>query len=279
MIWIWLACTGDPVSTDSGDTPATTRPPPDSGGTTDTDSSDTGGHTGDTAPPIDSGLFLIDSDGDGLSDGLELRLGWDPEREDTDGDGWTDGEEYAAGTDGSLAWSWPLEGCRWPELREQATALAGDQATGADDGDIVPDLVWVDQCGGEVSPWQFPGHVVVLDFAAAWCPPCQEAAPMLEATFQRHRERGYMLLTALQGDTPETAAEWATDYGAHHVVAADVDRELGAVLEKRSTTLPTYVLVDAEMVVRKVRIGETTEAWFDLYVPGLQDERDAQGGE
>ena len=48
----------------------------------------------------DCGTGLLDSDGDGLSDEEEARLGTDPERPDTDGDGLSDNEEVRTyGTD------------------------------------------------------------------------------------------------------------------------------------------------------------------------------------
>jgi thiol-disulfide isomerase/thioredoxin len=241
---------------------------------------DTGGHietaeTGDSAPPIDSALFGVDSDGDGLSDGLEMQLGWNPEDPDTDGDGFDDREEYEAGTDGAVAWSWPLDGCRWPELHAQAVTLVGDQETGWNDHDVVPDLKWIDQCGGEVSPWQFPGHVIVLDMAATWCGPCQESAAMLQSIFASYRDRGFVLLTALQGALLEEGQDWASAYGSSHPVSGDVDSVLAEQLAERSTIYPTYVLVDANLKVRSVKSGEAEQSWFDRNVPGLQDERDA----
>lgn len=41
---------------------------------------------------------IADSDGDGLADGAEIAAGTNSHEADTDGDGWTDGEEVAAGT-------------------------------------------------------------------------------------------------------------------------------------------------------------------------------------
>lgn len=243
------------------------------------DSADTGdsGSTRDSGEPIDSALFGLDSDGDGLSDGLEQQLGWDPQSDDTDGDGFSDGEEHAAGTDGAAAWSWPLDGCRWPDLYEEGAALVGDGVTGWNDREFVPDLAFTDQCGGPVSLWQFPGHVIILDMAATWCAPCQESAAMLQGTFQAHRDRGYVLLTGLQGAALEDAQAWAERYGSTHPVLADSDSTLFDAISGRTTTYPSYVLVDADLTVRTLRMGETPQSWFDLYVPGLQDERDAAG--
>lgn len=48
-----------------------------------------------TAPIV----IVIDSDGDGVSDDIEKRLGTEPDARDTDGDGYTDGEELIHGYD------------------------------------------------------------------------------------------------------------------------------------------------------------------------------------
>ncbi len=269
-----VGCVPVPTIGDSGGSGPETR---DSSHPTDGTGLDTGttSETGDTSPPIDSALFGVDSDGDGLSDGQELQLGWDPESADTDGDGFDDAEEHAAGTDGALPWSWPLDGCRWPDLYDVGAALVGSTTTGWADREAVPDLTFLDQCGGTVSPWQFPGHVVVLDMAATWCSPCREAAPMLQSRFEAFRDRGFVLLTALQGATLEETQAWASEFGSTHPVVADENSLLFGELEDRTMTYPSYVLIDADLVVRSIKVGEAEQSWFDLYVPGLQDERDA----
>ncbi|BDU49776.1 glycosyl hydrolase family 18 protein [Haliovirga abyssi] len=43
-------------------------------------------------------ITIKDTDGDGLSDNIEAKLGTDPKKKDTDGDGYTDKEEYDNGT-------------------------------------------------------------------------------------------------------------------------------------------------------------------------------------
>ncbi len=49
-----------------------------------------------------------DTDGDGLPDAKEVKLGTDPTVADTDGDGYSDGEEVSAGTDPLDANNYPL---------------------------------------------------------------------------------------------------------------------------------------------------------------------------
>ncbi len=62
--------------------------------------------------PNTSGFYRIgvDTDGDGLSDGMEAKLGTDPGKADSDGDGYSDIIEIANGTLATDALSRPLRG-------------------------------------------------------------------------------------------------------------------------------------------------------------------------
>jgi len=103
-----------------------------------------------------------DADGDGLDECDELALGTDPASSDTDGDGTDDGVEWDCGAD-------PLDAeevcyaCGW-QRRDP-----GDlEATGADVGDTIENLVFVDQCGEEVQLWDFAEEYHILWMTAAW---------------------------------------------------------------------------------------------------------------
>ncbi len=95
-----------------------------------------------------AGSLLVDSDGDGLSDEDEIKLGTDPTNPDTDGDGLMDGIEVRSGLD-------PLthnvvNGCETQidadldGLNQCEERLVGSlDCMGDTDGDALPDLVEV----------------------------------------------------------------------------------------------------------------------------------------
>lgn len=104
-----------------------------------------------------------DADGDGLDDCFELHeLGTDPERADSDGDGHDDGAEVDCVSD-------PLDpdeacyACGW--THSDPGDLTG---VGAQVGDTLADLRMGDQCGEQVSLWDFAGRYYVLFMTAAW---------------------------------------------------------------------------------------------------------------
>src|SRR5438093_2030305 len=47
---------------------------------------------------------------------------------------------------------------------------------------------------GQLELASLRGHVVVLNFWASWCAPCKDEAPLLEAGWQRWRDRGVVFV-------------------------------------------------------------------------------------
>jgi hypothetical protein len=94
------------------------------------------------------GQNMVDSDGDGVPDEVEVSLGLDPTNPDTDGDGLMDGVELKMGLDPKTPNI--LKGCN-PFLDSdgdrlndcEEMVLGTDPCTGDTDGDGLPDLVEV----------------------------------------------------------------------------------------------------------------------------------------
>ncbi len=124
---------------------------------------------------------VADTDGDGLLDGEEVELGIDPTVADTDGDGYLDGDEVAEGSDPADEDDGIFEG-GWP-FNAEATSDCDDRFGGtASVGDELPCYTMVDQFDEDYNIWNMKGSAsyLVVDTGATWCGPCNSMAAWLD---------------------------------------------------------------------------------------------------
>lgn len=98
------------------------------------------------------------------------------------------------------------------------------------------------------------GRVVLVNVWATWCTPCRVEMPLLEATWNRHRAAGLVLLGASvdKGD-PQTVRDFINARGISYpiaIVGPDVIRELGGVVG-----YPTSILIGRDGRVRHRVMG------------------------
>jgi cytochrome c biogenesis protein CcmG/thiol:disulfide interchange protein DsbE len=61
-------------------------------------------------------------------------------------------------------------------------------------GDTAPDFQVRTENGMSITPTQFGGKVLILNFWATWCPPCIEEIPSLEALHKMFKDSGVVVL-------------------------------------------------------------------------------------
>src|SRR5262249_39215386 len=72
------------------------------------------------------------------------------------------------------------------------------------DGDCLPDVKYVDTTGKAYSPETLAGKVVVVNFWATWCHPCQKEIPDLSRAFEKYKSKGLVMLGVMT-DQPTDA--------------------------------------------------------------------------
>jgi thiol-disulfide isomerase/thioredoxin len=99
-------------------------------------------------------------------------------------------------------------------------------------------------------PAQLSGHVVLLEFWATWCGPCEITAPRLDEWHHRFPD------LRIVGVTDEEAAPIA-QYVAEHKLAYPVALDPGDATARAYMVqaLPTIVLIDKTGIVREVHVG------------------------
>ena len=78
--------------------------------------------------------------------------------------------------------------------------------------------------GGEFASEDLQGRIVVIDFWATWCLPCEETVPELNAFYEAHREEGIEVLGISIDDAgEEVVAEWIAKHAVRYpILLSDV---------------------------------------------------------
>lgn len=119
--------------------------------------------------------------------------------------------------------------------------------------------------GGRFSLDQERGKIVVLNFWASWCVPCQTEAPVLEDVWQRYGGHNVVVVGVDIKDTPEDARAFLRRYVSTYPSGFDSQKEI--YIDYGVYGLPETFVVDPQgMVVHHV-IGPVTQAqlqsWLD----------------
>ena len=223
----------------------------------------------DSDPP-DEPDTPVDTDGDGINDDDEATLGTDPENPDSDGDGFLDGDELETGDPLDCA-SVPDGDGNWADCRAKMAADGLEGETWRDDGRVMMDFYLVDQFGQEVWLHQFYGQVVLVDFSAGWCGPCQQMATGAEDIYQEYRSQGFVTLHVMtddwqyDGEIPGDAfiQEWVTEYGLTFPVGYEPEEAGLGKLTQAGTYegyIPFMIVLDRELRMHLVYSGANEDA-------------------
>jgi peroxiredoxin len=120
-----------------------------------------------------------------------------------------------------------------------------------------PALVLPDLAGRQESLAAYRGRIVMLNFFASWCGPCNAEAPHLESeVWQRWRNRGVVVIgvdTGESGSAAETAARFQSQHQLSYPIL--VDQTNGARQAYGVHAFPTNVIIDRRGIIRYAHAG------------------------
>jgi peroxiredoxin len=112
-------------------------------------------------------------------------------------------------------------------------------------GDTATNFTAKDQNNQDVSLSDHAGKVILFEFSADWCGPCQAESPHLETLYNEYVSRGFQVITLLISGSPST---WAQTYNLTFPVLDDNNETIWDGYGEGY--VPLNIVIDRNSVIR-----------------------------
>ncbi len=110
------------------------------------------------------------------------------------------------------------------------------------------------------------GKVVILDFWATWCGPCQSTLPALNQVYQKYKDENWLWIGTVNTDEDLTDTQIKAFIDKRKFVfpvVTDGNSQISMKYEVRS--LPTLVVIDKDGRIKHSKIGVTSRNPQTIY--------------
>src|SRR5437660_2678942 len=116
-------------------------------------------------------------------------------------------------------------------------------------GSPAPEIVLKDLQGRDVKLSDLRGKVVLVNFWATWCKPCKEEMPAMQASYDKLRDKGFVVLAVNELEDTARVAEHIRTHGHTFEVVMDHDNQVANMYGV--VGLPASFLIDPQGIVRE----------------------------
>ena len=131
------------------------------------------------------------------------------------------------------------------------------------------DFSLIDLEGKPQSLSQYRGKIVLVNFWATWCKPCTTEMPAMQASFDKLRDKGFVVLAINELEDDVKVREHIKQYG--HTFPVLMDRDNKVANQFGVFGLPVSVFIDQQGRVQEyIKGGLLTERMIDDVVARIQ---------
>lgn len=124
-------------------------------------------------------------------------------------------------------------------------------------GDKVADIHMTTFDGQAVNTADYAGKVIVLNFWASWCKPCEQEAADLESAYQNYKADGKVLFLGLAYvDTEPNSLAYLQKFGVTYPNGPDLRTAVSQMFRIRG--VPETYIIDAQGKLAYIKIGPFT---------------------
>ena len=137
------------------------------------------------------------------------------------------------------------------------------------------DFRLIDLEGKSQSLSRYRGKIVLVNFWATWCKPCTTEMPAMQATYDKLRSKGFVVLAVYELEDDAKVREHIKQYG--HTFPVLMDRDNKVANQFGVFGLPVSVFIDQEGRVQEyIKGGLLTEDKIVQTVQRIQENKPMQ---
>lgn len=133
------------------------------------------------------------------------------------------------------------------------------------EGDAFPNL---NQFGLEGTVPDIQGKVVLVDFFASWCHPCQESFPVMEELYKQYAGKGLVIIAINVDKNKADMDDFLKTHPATFVVLRDASNKL--VSQVKIPTMPSSFLLDRDGKIHAFHRGFKGEETRKQYTEEIE---------
>ena len=134
-------------------------------------------------------------------------------------------------------------------------------------GKAPPDFLAATADGTPFKLSDLKGKPVWLTFGASWCQPCRAENPDVEATYEKFKAQGVVVVQVFMAEEAKTVVDYTTRVGLTYTRIPDPSEKLAT--EYRILGIPTHYFIDKTGVLRQMRIGSLDPAGMEKALTGI----------
>ena len=123
--------------------------------------------------------------------------------------------------------------------------------------------------GKSVNLASFKGKVILLDFWATWCAPCQVEIPWFVEFQEKYKDRGFAVLGVSVDDTPEQLKPFVSKFKMNYPVLVGAGEDALQEAYGPLWGLPTTYLIDRDGRLCRKHMGLANKADLEKEIQGL----------
>jgi thiol-disulfide isomerase/thioredoxin len=127
------------------------------------------------------------------------------------------------------------------------------------DANCLPVVNYVDTSGKAYTPASLTGKVVIVNFWATWCHPCEQEIPDLSKVYEKYKDQGVVFLGVLTDDDPGDAQ--LLNFASDHAMTYPIVRASSDILQSFNypDKLPTTFVFGRSGKKEFARVGGVRE--------------------